>query len=247
MLEIFFLPETWLSLLTLTLMEIVLGIDNVVFVSIVVNRLPEGERVRARQIGMALALVFRLALLPLISWFSTLTVPLVEVVGVGISGRDVILLGGGLFLLAKSTMEIHNKLEGAEEHVSAASGSVTFAGTLVQVMMLNIVFSIDSVVTAIGLVQHIAVMVIAIIVSLAVMLAFSGFISDFIERHPTMKMLALAFLLMIGFMLVVEGFHVHVPKGYVYFAMAFSLAVEALNMRLRTKSPPVKLHNKYVS
>lgn len=241
------LPETWLSLLTLTLMEVVLGIDNVVFVSIVVNRLPEAQRVQARQIGMGLALAFRLGLLPLISWFSTLTTPLVQVFGVGISGRDVILLGGGLFLLAKSTMEIHHKLEGGEEHASATQGAVTFASTLVQVTILNIVFSVDSVITAIGLVQHVAIMVIAIVVSLAVMLAFSGFISDFIERHPTMKMLALSFLLMIGLLLMVEGLHVHVPKGYVYFAMAFSLGVEILNMRLRTKATPVKLHSKYTS
>jgi predicted tellurium resistance membrane protein TerC len=247
MFEAFAHTETWISLFTLSLMEIVLGIDNVVFVSIIVNRLPEAQRLGARRIGMGLALGFRLALLPLISWLSGLTTPLFTVAGFGFSGRDLILLAGGLFLMAKSTTEIHHKLEGAEaQSQSGGSSSVTFSGVITQAAILNIVFSIDSVVTAIGLVQNITVMVIAIVLSLAVMLAFSGYISDFIERHPTMKMLALSFLLMIGLMLVVEAFQVHVPKGYVYFAMAFSLVVELLNMRLRTGggNHPVKLHNK---
>jgi predicted tellurium resistance membrane protein TerC len=246
MLEIFTQPETWMSLLTLTLMEIVLGIDNVVFISIVVNRLPQEQRSRARQIGLGLALVFRLALLSIISWIAGLTTPLVTLAGFSVSGRDLILLAGGLFLLAKSTIEIHNKLESAEEH-HAVKGGASFGSIIVQVVILDIVFSIDSVITAVGLVQHVSIMMIAVIISLAVMLAFARMISDFIERHPTMKMLALSFLLMIGLLLVVESAHVHVPKGYVYFAMAFSLGVEVLNIRLRSKAKPVQLRDSYTA
>jgi predicted tellurium resistance membrane protein TerC len=245
-LALFAQPETWMSLLTLTAMEIVLGIDNIVFIAILVNRLPEHERSKARQLGLLLALIFRLLLLSVISWIAGLTAPLITVIGFAFSGRDAILLAGGLFLLAKSTMEIHHKLEGAGEQQQTVA-SATFAGTILQVIMLDIVFSVDSVITAVGLVRHLSIMVLAVILSLIVMLAFARVISEFIERHPTMKMLALSFLLMIGLLLVVESFHVHVPKGYVYFAMAFSLGVEVLNMRLRSKGTPVKLHTPYTA
>jgi predicted tellurium resistance membrane protein TerC len=234
MLEIFMLPETWLSLFMLTIMEIVLGIDNVIFISIVVNRLPESQRPQARMIGLGLALVFRLGLLSMLSYLAHLTQPLFTVMGHSITGRDIVLLGGGLFLMAKTTHEIHNNVsdESGEQTIKAQG---TFLGVITQVVILDIVFSFDSVLTAIGLSNHVIVMMIAVVISLVVMLAFSGYISDFIDRNPTMKMLALSFLMLIGCLLVAESFHVEVPKGYIYFAMAFSFGVELLNMQVRKR------------
>ena len=233
-------PEVYVSLLTLTLMEIVLGIDNVIFISILAGRLPADQQARARSLGLILALGTRILLLMAISWIANLVQPLVTLFDHPVSGRDLILIGGGLFLIAKSTMEIHGKLEG-EEHGAAAVGRALFWPTIFQIILLEIVFSFDSVITAVGLVSQISVMVVAIILSMVVMLLSASSISSFIQRHPTMKMLALSFLLMIGMLLVAEGFHVHVPKGYAYFAMAFSLLVEVLNMRIRGTATPVEL------
>ncbi len=234
--EIFLQPEAWISLLTLTLMEIVLGIDNIIFISIIVGRLPAEQQEKGRRIGLALALLIRIGLLAIIAELAKLTAPLFALFDHGFSGRDLILLGGGLFLIAKSTMEIHNKLEGEEEKGPQTKKMPSFASVILQVILLDLVFSLDSVITAIGLVDHLSIMVIAVVVSMIVMLIFARSVSDFIHRHPTMKMLALSFLLMIGLLLVVEAFHIEVPKGYVYFAMAFSILVELLNMRLRKKT-----------
>jgi predicted tellurium resistance membrane protein TerC len=234
MLEIFMLPETWLSLLMLTIMEIVLGIDNVIFISIVVNRLPKQQQPQARMIGLGLALLFRLGLLSTLSYLAHLTQPFFTIMEHGVTGRDIVLLGGGLFLMAKTTREIHDNVadESGEQHLKEQT---SFLSTIVQVVILDIVFSFDSVLTAIGLSNHVIVMMIAVVISLIVMLAFSGYISDFIERNPTMKMLALSFLMLIGFLLVAESFHVEVPKGYIYFAMSFSFGVELLNLQVRKR------------
>lgn len=242
MFEVFAHPEAWISLLTLSLLEIVLGIDNIVFISIVAARLPKERQDEARNIGLGLALVLRIGLLSIISWIAGLTQPLFHIFSVDISGRDLVLIGGGLFLMAKSTMEIHEKLEGeAEEKVAKVYPS--FWGVIVQILILDLVFSLDSVITAIGLAQDLIIMIIAVIIAMAVMFVFAKTVSDFVHKHPTMKMLALAFLLMIGLLLFVEGFHVHVEKGYVYFAMAFSLTVEFLNLKLRKKTAsPVQLN-----
>lgn len=234
MIELLSDPNTYISLLTLTAMEIVLGIDNLVFISIVSQRLPKEQQSKARTIGLALALLFRVILLMLISWIIGLTAPLFTVLNHAVSGRDLILLGGGLFLIAKSTTEIHHKIEGGSGSSKTAQGA-TFLGIITQIVLLDIVFSFDSVITAVGLVQSIPIMVIAVIISMIVMLIFAGSISNFIARHPTVKMLALAFLLMIGTLLFAEGFHFEVPKGYVYFAMAFSIFVEVLNIKVRSQ------------
>lgn len=242
MFEIFAQPEAWVSLLTLSILEIVLGIDNIVFISIIAARLPEHQQDKARKLGLALALILRIALLSVIAWVAKLTEPLFSIASVGISGRDLIMIGGGLFLLAKSTMEIHNKLEGNEEEHSASKSYPSFASIILQILLLDLVFSLDSVITAIGLANELVIMVIAVVIAMGVMFVFAKSISDFVHKHPTMKMLALAFLLMIGLLLFVEGFHVHVEKGYVYFAMAFAVLVEVLNMKLRKKtSKPVEL------
>jgi predicted tellurium resistance membrane protein TerC len=227
-------PAVWLSFLALTVMEIVLGIDNVIFISIVVNRLPESQRGKARTIGLGLALVFRLALLSVLSYLVGLTASLFTVMEHGFSGRDLILLGGGLFLMTKTTREIHDSMT-HHDAAGAIKSYPSFAGVIVQIVLLDIVFSFDSVLTAIGLSNHIPVMVAAVVVSLGVMLAFAASISEFIERNPTMKMLALSFLMLVGFLLMAESFHFEVPKGYIYFAMAFSFVVELLNMRIRKK------------
>ena len=232
LLELFSRPDTYISLLTLTLMEIVLGIDNIIFISIVASRLPQEQQAKARFVGLSLALVFRIILLMCIGWIVRLTNPLITLLGHDISGRDLILIAGGIFLLIKSTKEIHHKIEQANEEADGSKVS-TFMGVVSQIIMLDIVFSFDSVITAVGLVQEVPLMVVAVVVSLIVMLIFAPTISDFINKHPTLKMLALSFLLMIGTLLVAEGFHVHVPKGYVYFAMAFSVFVEFLNLKLR--------------
>ena len=235
-------PEAWIALATLTALEIVLGIDNIIFISILVGRLPEHQRNFGRRVGLILAMVMRLALLFSIAWVMGLKETWFTVLGQEISGRDVILIGGGLFLLAKSTHEIHNSLEGEEEsHVP--TGTVTLGSVLFQIAVLDIVFSLDSVITAVSLVDQVSMMAIAIITAVGVMLMAARPIGEFVDRHPTVKMLALAFLILVGVTLIVEGFDVHVPKGYIYFAMAFSVAVEMLNLRLRRKAvEPVRLH-----
>jgi predicted tellurium resistance membrane protein TerC len=238
-------PATWLSLITLTAMEIVLGIDNVIFISILVDKLPAGQQEKGRKLGLALALLLRLGLLFAITWVMGLTTPLFSVFAKEFSGRDLILLAGGLFLLVKATREIHENLEVAHEAHQAPSGRAGFGMVLVQILLLDIVFSLDSVITAVGMAQHIWVMVVAMVVAVGVMLAFSGAIAAFVMRHPTMKILALSFLLLIGMVLVADGMGQHIGKGYIYFAMAFSFGVELLNMRIRRKAAPVHLHNRF--
>jgi len=236
-------PEAWIALGTLTALEIVLGIDNIIFISILVGRLPAEKRNFARTTGLMLAMLTRLALLFSIVWVANLTQPLftLPVLHQGISGRDIILIGGGMFLMAKATHEIHGSLEGIEEHRPQMK-TVSMAATLIQIALLDIVFSLDSVITAVGLAQHISIMAIAIVLAVCVMMFAAKPIADFVDAHPTIKMLALSFLIMVGLTLIVEGFDVHVPKGYIYFAMAFSVAVEMLNIRLRKKQvKPVKL------
>jgi predicted tellurium resistance membrane protein TerC len=233
--------EGWIALLTLSVLEIVLGIDNVVFISILAGRLRPEERSRARRLGLILAMGMRILLLLSITWVMGLTRPLFSALGREISGRDLILLVGGLFLLAKSTHEIHNKLEGDEGH-GTARAAVSFTSVLIQIMLLDIVFSLDSVITAVGMAEHVGVMIAAVVLAVGVMMFAAAPVSDFVERHPTVKMLALSFLLLIGVSLVAEGFHQHIPKGYIYFAMAFSVFVEMINLRVRAKSEPVHLH-----
>ena len=239
-------PQAWIALLTLTALELVLGIDNVVFISILAGKLPGDQQPRARTTGLALAMLTRIALLFSISWIIRLTAPLFTVLGEEISGRDLILFIGGLFLLGKSTYEIHERLEGEEGHRSARARS-SFVSVIVQITLLDIVFSLDSVLTAIGMADDLAVMVIAVVVAVIFMMIFAGPISGFVERHPTVKMLALSFLLLIGVTLIAEGLDRHIPKGYIYFAMAFSVFVEMLNLKIRrTRGEPVKLHEPYV-
>jgi len=236
-------PEAWIALGTLTALEIVLGIDNIIFISILVGRLPAGKRNFARTTGLMLAMLTRLALLFSIVWVANLTQPLFTLpfLGKGISGRDIILIGGGLFLMAKATHEIHGSLEGEEEHRRQMK-TVSMAAVLIQIALLDIVFSLDSVITAVGLAQHLTIMAIAIVLAVGVMLFAAKPIADFVDAHPTIKMLALSFLILVGVTLIVEGFDVHVPKGYIYFAMAFSVAVEMLNLRLRKKqAKPIRL------
>ena len=234
-------PNAWIALSTLTLLEIVLGIDNIVFISILASRLPEEDQGRARTIGLALAMVGRIALLLSLTWVMGLTENLFTVLGRNIAGRDLILILGGLFLIYKSTSEIHHKLEGDDEEHAPKTGTVSFRKVLIQILILDVVFSLDSVITAVGMAQHIGVMIIAVILAVAVMMLTAGRISAFIEKHPTLKMLALSFLLLIGVNLVAEGLGQHIPKGYIYFAMAFSVLVEALNLRVRTRKKPVNL------
>lgn len=238
-------PDAWIALGTLTALEIVLGIDNIIFLSVLVGRLPQTQRVFARRIGLGLAMTARLVLLFSISWVMGLTEPWLTLFSHAISGRDFILIGGGLFLLTKSTLEIHHSLEGTEEG-GPAVGAATLGMVLVQIALLDLVFSLDSVITAVGLVEQVSIMAIAIILAVIVMLMAAKSIGDFVDAHPTIKILALSFLILVGVTLIVEGFDVHVPKGYIYFAMAFSVAVEMLNIRMRRKrASPVKLHNRY--
>ncbi|MGH9163228.1 MAG: TerC family protein [Vicinamibacteraceae bacterium] len=234
---------SFITLITLVTLEIVLGIDNIIFIAILAGRLPAAEQPRARRLGIGMAVVSRVLLLLGISWVMTLTRPLFTLAGYSLSGKQLILIGGGLFLIGKSTYEIHDKLEGGEQHAANARGASALAGVVFQIMLIDIVFSLDSVITAVGMTTHVPLMVIAVLVAAGVMLAFAGPVSDFVHRHPTIKMLALAFLLLIGMMLVVEGFGQHVSKGYIYFAMAFSLLVELLNMRWRAKAKPVSLRH----
>lgn len=235
-------PEAWVALATLTALEIVLGIDNIIFISILVGRLPAKQRDFARKLGLGLAMITRLALLFSITWVMGLVEPWFTVFAQEISGRDIVLIGGGLFLLAKATHEIHNSLEGVVEQKTTVI-LPSLGMVLVQIAILDIVFSLDSVITAVGLVEHVSVMAIAIIAAVGVMLLSAKAIGDFVDNHPTIKILALSFLILVGVTLMVEGFDVHVPKGYIYFAMAFSVTVEMLNLRMRKKqAEPVKLH-----
>jgi predicted tellurium resistance membrane protein TerC len=246
-------PESWIALLTLTVLEIVLGIDNVIFISILAGKLPKEQQGKARKVGLGLAMFIRLALLASIAWMARLTEPLFTLfretrLEQAISGRDLILLVGGIFLLAKATHEIHNRLEGEEGEASARAGS-SFTGVIVQILALDIVFSLDSVITAVGMANELAIMMAAVVIAVAVMLVAAGPISNFVERHPTVKMLALSFLLLIGMSLVADGFGQHIPKGYIYFAMGFSVLVEVLNLRMfkKAKQKPVHLHQPYVA
>jgi predicted tellurium resistance membrane protein TerC len=227
--------DTWIALLTLTFLEVVLGIDNIIFISIVSNKLPEHKRGKARRVGLLLALVTRILLLLGITFIIQFTQPIITVLDFELSGRDLILSVGGLFLLAKSTTEIHNKIEGETEESQKNKAAASFLSVIIQIIFLDIIFSFDSILTAVGLTDHVIIMIIAVIISIFIMIAFAGPISDFINEHPTLQILALSFLILIGFMLVLEGLHFHVPKGYIYFAVAYSLGVEVLNMRIRGK------------
>lgn len=237
-------PQAWVAFLTLLALEIVLGIDNIIFISILAAKLPAEQQARARYIGLGLALVLRVILLLSLSWVIGLTAPLFSVLSQEISGRDLILLLGGLFLLGKATFEIHESLEGEEGHASAKV-KADFTSVIIQIILLDAVFSLDSVITAVGMVNQIGIMIAAVVVAIAIMMLFASRVSNFVQRHPTIKMLALSFLLLIGLTLIVEGFDIHIPKGYIYFAMGFSVFVEFLNLRLRRKSTPVHFHERY--
>lgn len=239
MMELLTDPQVWLAFVTLTALEIVLGIDNIIFISILVARLPQHQQPRGRTIGLGLAMGTRILLLLSITWVMGLSAELFAVAGHGVSGRDLILIGGGLFLLAKSTLEIHHSLEGAEHGQNAANKvQATFVAVVTQIAIIDIVFSLDSVITAVGMADHVEVMIAAVVVAVIVMMLLAGPISEFVDRHPTIKMLALSFLILIGMALVGEGVGFHIPKGYIYFAMAFSVAVEILNIRLRKRTQP---------
>jgi predicted tellurium resistance membrane protein TerC len=239
-------PESWIALLTLTVLEIVLGVDNVIFISILASKLPKDQQGRARKVGLGLAMFIRLGLLASIAWIARLTNPLFTVLAQEISGRDLILLGGGVFLLAKATSEIHGRLEG-EEGEESARAAASFAGVIVQILALDVVFSLDSVITAVGMADELAIMMAAVIIAVGVMLVAAGPLSKFVDKHPTVKMLALSFLLLIGMSLIAEGLDQHIPKGYIYFAMGFSVLVEMLNLRMTKKSKPVQLHQPYIA
>lgn len=239
-------PEIWIALITLTSLEIVLGIDNIIFISILASKLPEAQQDRARKTGLSLAMFMRVALLLSLAWIIRLTSPLFAVLGQEISGRDLILIAGGLFLLGKSTFEIHDKLEAHEGHASAKVAA-SFTSVIVQILLLDVVFSLDSVITAVGMARQVGVMIAAVVMAVGVMLWSAASISDFVNRHPTIKILALSFLLLIGMSLLAEGLDLHIPKGYIYFAMGFSVFVEMLNLRLRgAPAKPVKLREPYV-
>lgn len=236
MLELLTDPQAWIALATLTALELVLGIDNVIFISILVDKLPQHQQEFARRLGLFAAMFMRIGLLLTLAWIVGLKEPLLSVLGQSFSGRDLVLLGGGLFLLWKSVGEIHQMLEGAHKHGKHAVAKAAFASVIMQIMLIDMVFSLDSIITAVGMVDHVEVMVIAVVLSVILMMAFAGTIGRFVSRHPTIKMLALAFLVAIGVLLIAEAFGTHVPKGYVYSAMAFSVFVEMLNIRLRKRS-----------
>lgn len=239
-------PQIWIALVTLTALEIVLGIDNIIFISILAGKLPDHQQKRARQVGLSLAMLVRIGLLFSLTWIARLTTPLFHILEHPVSGRDLILIVGGLFLLGKSTYEIHEKLEGEEGHASAKV-KATFTSVIIQILLLDIVFSLDSVITAVGMVNELAVMVAAVVIAVGIMLVAAGSVSRFVDKHPTIKMLALSFLLLIGMSLMAEGLHFHIPKGYIYFSMGFAVFVEMLNLRLRRKpEEPVKLRTPYV-
>jgi predicted tellurium resistance membrane protein TerC len=238
-------PQVWIALLTLTALEIVLGIDNIIFISILAGKLPTDQQTRGRKVGLLMAMITRILLLLSLTWLTKLTAPLFQIGNHAVAGRDLIFIIGGIFLLGKSTLEIHDKLEGEEGH-SSARVKASFWSVIVQIMLLDIVFSLDSVITAVGMANQIAVMIAAVVIAVGVMLYASGPISDFVNERPTLKILALSFLLMIGFSLVVEGLHFEIPKGYIYFAMGFSVFVEMLNLRMRAKTEPIKLRQAYV-
>lgn len=237
-------PESWIALLTLTALEIVLGIDNIIFISILAGKLPENQQKVGRQAGLLMAMLTRILLLFSIAWLTRLTTPFFTVFSYDISGRDLILIIGGLFLLGKSTFEIHERLEGEEGHASQKV-AVTLSGVIIQIMLLDIVFSLDSVITAVGMVNEIAIMVSAVVIAVGIMLFASGPISSFVNNRPTLKILALSFLLLIGFSLVADGLGIHIPKGYIYFAMGFSVFVEVINLQVRAKTKPVQLRKPY--
>lgn len=240
-------PQAWLALLTLTALEIVLGIDNIIFISILTGKLPEQQRGKAQKMGLSLAMITRLMLLFSLTWIMKLTSPFFHILGHGVSGRDLILVVGGLFLLTKSTMEIHDKLEGEEHQSEDGKGAVSFNGVLIQIMFLDIIFSLDSVITAVGMASQLAVMVTAVVISVGIMMFFAGAVGHFVDRHPTIKVLALSFLLMIGIALIADGLAFHIPKGYIYFAMAFSVFVEMINIKVRRNAEkPVKLRQQLV-
>jgi predicted tellurium resistance membrane protein TerC len=237
--DIFLQPSSWIALLTLTFLEIVLGIDNILFISIVSKGLPELQQKRARTVGLSLALVMRIGLLFGINYITRLTNPLFSIFGTDLSGRDLVLMAGGMFLVFKSVMEVHQKMEG--EDSEKTSKSATLLNVIVQIVLLDMIFSFDSILTAVGLTEHLLLMIIAVVISMGVMMVFAGSISNFIHNHPTLEVLALSFLILIGFMLFIEGWHHHVPKGYIYFAVFFALVVEVINMRMRKARNPVKL------
>jgi predicted tellurium resistance membrane protein TerC len=237
-------PQIWIALATLTFLEIVLGVDNIIFISILSGKLPAAQQPRARRLGLLGAMITRVLLLFSLAWIIRLTQPWFSIMGHELSGRDLILLGGGLFLIGKSTYEIHDKLEGEEGHASERAAA-SFASVIVQIMLLDIVFSLDSVITAVGMVDELWVMIAAVMISVGIMMASAETISAFVHRHPTVKMLALSFLLLIGMSLILEGFDQHIPKGYIYFAMGFSVFVEMINLRLRRAAKPVHLHERY--
>ncbi len=234
-------PEGWIALATLTVLELVLGIDNIVFISILAGKLPHAQQARARRVGLGLALLSRIALLFTLTWLAHLTAPLFSLFGNEFSGRDLILIAGGLFLIAKATHEIHAKLEGAEAE-RRAPAAISFRSVIVQIMLIDVVFSLDSVITAVGMVREISLMVIAVVLAVGVMIVAADAVSTFVDRHPTVRMLALSFLLLIGVALLADGFDQHFPRGYVYFAMGFSVFVETLNLRVRRRAEPVRLH-----
>ena len=245
MMELLTDPQMWIAFFTLTALELVLGIDNIVFISILVDKLPKEKQELARRIGLFMAMFMRIGLLLVLSWIIGLTAPLFTVFGQEISGRDLILIAGGLFLIWKSTGEIHQSMEGVEGHASSAV-KATFAAVIVQIMIVDMVFSLDSIITAVGMVDSLPVMIAAVIASVGMMMLFAGAIGRFVSEHPTIKMLALSFLVLVGVVLIAEGFEYHIPKGFVYFAMAFSITVEMLNIRLRKKSEtPAHLHASY--
>lgn len=242
MIDLLLSPEAWIAFATLTALELVLGIDNIIFISILVDRLPAQQREIARKLGLAMAMFMRIGLLLVLAWIIGLVAPLFTILDQAISGRDLILIAGGLFLVWKSTTEIHHAIEGAET-TTQAKASAAFSSVILQIMVVDLVFSLDSIITAVGMVDDVRIMISAVVASVALMMVFAKPIGQFVSEHPTVKMLALSFLVVVGMVLVAEGFDHHVPKGYVYFAMAFSLTVELLNIRLRKRSTPASLHS----